>query len=106
MYLKPILIQNKYRLVVQVKNNKKEKKIKKREYVHSDEYYYTLLRKNIRKYRKLKSLTQQDLADMTDLSREYVCDIENEKRNKHPSIAVVGRISEALKVEFGKFFQK
>ena len=43
---------------------------------------------------------------MTDLSREYVCDIENEKRNKHPSIAVVGRISEALKVEFGKFFQK
>lgn len=89
-----------------MKTNKKDKIIKKREYIHSDEYYYTILRKNIRKYRILRCLTQQDLADMTDLSREYVCDIENEKRNKHPSIAVVGRISDALKVEFGKFFQK
>ena len=42
---------------------------------------------------------------MTELSREYICDIENEKRNKHLTIAVLGRIAEALNVEISKFFK-
>ena len=33
---------------------------------------------------------------MTELSREYICDIENESRNKHLTISVLGRIAEAL----------
>ena len=73
-------------------------------YVHDDEYYYKIIRDNIRKFRLLKGLTQQDLADMTELSREYICDIENEKRNKHPTIAVLGRISEAMGVHIVNFF--
>ena len=73
-------------------------------YIHDDEYYYTIIRKNIRKFRLEQHLTQQDLADMTELSREYICDIENEHRNKHLTIAVLGRISESLKIDIGKFF--
>ena len=57
--------------------------MKDNELVHDDEYYYSIIRKNVKKYRKEKKLTQQELADMTDLSREYICDIENESRNKH-----------------------
>lgn len=75
-------------------------------YVHSDEYYYSIIRKNIRKFRKLHNLTQQDLADMTGLSREYICDIENEKRNKHLTIAVLGRIAEALNIDIATFFDE
>ena len=41
---------------------------------------------------------------MTDISREYICDIENERRNKHITISLLGRISEALNVEIINFF--
>lgn len=78
--------------------------VKTKAYIHDDEYYYNIVRSNIRKFRLLKGLTQQDLADMTELSREYICDIENEKRNKHPTIAVLGRISEAMGVHIVNFF--
>lgn len=83
----------------------KNKEIKNKAYIHDDEYYYCIIRKNIRKYRKLNKLTQQDLADMTDITRDYICDIENENRNKHPSIAYIGRIAEALGIEIIYLFK-
>lgn len=73
--------------------------------IHTDEYYYSIIRHNIRKYRKLKNLTQQDLSDLTGISREYICDIENESRNKHITIAFLGRIADALKVDIKLFFE-
>lgn len=83
----------------------KENKLKQ-VILNDDEYYYTLLRKNVKEIRKSKGLTQQDLADLTYLSREYICDIENEKRNKHPSLSVIGRLADALEVEIGLLFRK
>lgn len=80
--------------------------ITKMSYMHDDEYYYKILRKNIKKFRISKKLTQQELADMTGMSREYICDIENDSRNKHPSISTIGRVADALEIEIGKFFQK
>ena len=71
-----------------------------------DEYYYKIIRKNIKLFRKESCLTQQDLADITGLSREYICDIENEKRNKHLTISVLGRISEALNQDIKNFFNR
>ena len=73
-------------------------------YTHDDEYYYQIVRQNIRKYRTAQNLTQQELAEMTDMSREYITDIENESRNKHLTITVLGRIAEALKTPIGDFF--
>lgn len=74
--------------------------------IHDDEYYYSIIRKNVKKYRREKKLTQQELADMTELSREYICDIENERRNKHLTIAVLGRVADALQVDIAYFFKK
>lgn len=82
----------------------KEKVLKERSYIHDDEYYYTIIRKNIKKFRLEQNLTQQDLADMAELSREYVCDIENESRGKHLAIYVLGRIAESLNVDIREFF--
>ena len=48
-------------------------------YIHTDEYYYDIIRDNIKKYRKEKNLTQQDLADLAGISRQYVTDIEYER---------------------------
>ena len=78
--------------------------MKDKTYIHNDEHYYSIIRKNIRKFRLEQKLTQQDLADMTEMSREYICDIENESRNKHLTIAVLGRVAEALQVDIRNFF--
>lgn len=80
--------------------------IKEKGYIHDDEYYYSIIRKNVKKYRLEQKLTQQNLADMTEMSREYICDIENESRNKHLTISVLGRIAEALKVDIKLFFEE
>lgn len=82
----------------------KNREIKEKAYLHDDEYYYKIIRKNIKKFRISRNLTQQNLADMADLSREYICDIENDNRNKHLTIAVLGRIAEAMNVHIANFF--
>lgn len=74
--------------------------------LHDDEYYYSVLRKNVKAIRIEKGLTQQELADLTFLSREYICDIENDKRGKHPSISVIGRIADALEVDITLLFKQ
>ena len=75
-------------------------------YIHTDEYYYDIIRDNIKKYRKEKNLTQQDLADLAGISRQYVTDIENENRNKHITITILGRIADAMNVNIELFFRK
>ena len=74
-------------------------------FIYDDEYYYEIVRLNIKRYRLENNLTQQDLADLTGLSRQYICDIENKSRNKHLTIAVLGRIADALNIEISKFFE-
>lgn len=79
---------------------------KKEVVLHNDEFYYQIIRKNIKKERLNQNLTQQMLGDMTGLSREYITDIENEKRNKHFTIAVVGRIADALNINICDLFKE
>lgn len=80
--------------------------IKEALYFHNDEYYYKIVRTNIKKYRLESKLTQQDLADISGVSRQYICDIENKNRNKHITIAILGRIADALNVNIIEFFIK
>ena len=80
--------------------------MKEKAYIHDDEYYYSIIRKNVKKFRLKKGLTQQELADMTEMSRGYICDIENESRNKHLTIAVLGRIAESLQIDITDFFKQ
>lgn len=73
-------------------------------YIHDDEYYYNIVRTNIKKYRLEKNLTQQQLADLCGISRQYVTDIENESRKKHITIAILGRIADSLNIHIEQFF--
>lgn len=72
--------------------------------VKSDMYYYDIVRKNIKKYRKEKGFTQQRLADEADMSIDYLAEIESEKRRKTFSLAILGRISDVLEVNIEDFF--
>ena len=69
-------------------------------------YYYDIIRKNIRKYRKEKHLTQQQLAEKIDLSVDYICEIESPTKNKSFSIVTLGRIADVLEVDIKDFFTK
>ena len=80
--------------------------IKETIYFHDDEYYYEIVRTNIKKFRLEHKLTQQDLADLSGVSRQYICDIENKNRNKHITIAILGRIADALNLNIVEFFIK
>ena len=73
-------------------------------FYNSNDYYYNIIRKNIKKYRKEKKFTQQKLADDTDLSVDYICEIESLTKNKSFSIATLGRIADVLEVDIRNFF--
>lgn len=69
-------------------------------------YYYDIIRKNIKRIRKEKCLTQQQLAEMTDLSVDYIGEIESPTKNKSFSIITLGRIADVLDTDIRDFFQK
>ena len=56
-----------------------------------------LLGVNVRHHRKLKGMTQDELAVAAGMERSYVSDIERGTRN--PSVLALGRLAEALGIE-------
>jgi len=56
-----------------------------------------LLGENVRRYRKLRGMTQEQLALDAEMERSYVSDLERGTRN--PSVRALGRLAEALQVE-------
>ena len=58
--------------------------------------------KNLRRYRTEKHLSQERLAELCDLHRTYISDIERGQRNI--SLGNVQKIAEALGIEPYKLF--
>lgn len=56
-----------------------------------------LLGANVRRQRKLKGMSQEELSLRADMKRSYVSDLERGTRN--PSVRALGRIADALGVE-------
>lgn len=52
---------------------------------------------NIRKYRKLKNLSQEQLAKLTGLDQTYISKLEN-GASKNPTFETIGKIAKALNV--------
>lgn len=71
---------------------------------HDDYYYYDIVRKNIKKYRKLTGLTQQELADMIGVNMHYVSQIESANPNKYFTLIIISRIADALNIDIKNLF--
>ena len=56
-----------------------------------------LLGENVRHYRKLKGMTQEQLAVEAGMERSYVSDLERGTRN--PSVLALGRLANALGID-------
>lgn len=67
---------------------------------------YDTVRKNIRKYRKLKGMTQQELADAAELSHGYIREIESLKMGITFSLDAVEKIANALEIEIKLLFEE
>lgn len=59
---------------------------------------YDVIRKNIKKYRKEKNMTSAELAELVDLSHDFIRQIESEKAAYNFSVDTLYRISVALEV--------
>lgn len=66
---------------------------------------YKVIRKNIKKYRKLKNMTQAELAEKADLSYDYIRQIESEKIANTFSVQTIYDISVALDVSIELLFK-
>lgn len=68
---------------------------------------YQKVAKNIKYYRKLKGLTQNDVAELTGYSPEYIRRIESSKEKKKGfTIEAVYIISLALDVDIAYLFDE
>ena len=71
---------------------------------HDDNYYYNLIRQNIKKYREKANLTQQQLADKAGVSMNYIAKIESKKMQRGFTITFLGRIADALEIDVKLLF--
>lgn len=73
---------------------------------HDDNYYYNIIRQNIKKYREKAGLTQQQLADKAGISMNYIAKIESKKMQRGFTIVVLGRIADALNIDIRLLFDE
>lgn len=67
---------------------------------------YDTIRKNIKKYRKQKRMTSAELAELVDLSHDFIRQIESEKTAYNFSVETFYKISVALGVTLDDLIQK
>lgn len=65
-----------------------------------------LVRTNIKKYRKQKGLTAEQLAVKANYTFQYVRDLESLKVNKTPTLEALGRFAEALEIDIRQLFDE
>jgi len=61
-----------------------------------------ILKYNIKYYRNMQNLTQEQLGELSGISTDYISELERGK--KVPSIKRLDLIAKALNVEIYKFF--
>jgi transcriptional regulator with XRE-family HTH domain len=67
---------------------------------------YDTIRKNIKKYRKQRKITSAELAEMVDLSHDFIRQIESEKTAYNFSVDTFYKISVALDVKLDDLVQE
>ena len=71
-----------------------------------DDNIYNTIRRNIKKKRKERGLTSAQLAEMVDLSHDFIRQIESEKVQNNFSVDTFYKIAVALNVSLDKLIEK
>ncbi|MBP3831421.1 MAG: helix-turn-helix transcriptional regulator [Clostridia bacterium] len=67
---------------------------------------YDIIRRNIKKYRKERGMTSAQLAELVDLSHDFIRQIESEKTAYNFSVDTFYKISVALNVKLDDLIQE
>lgn len=70
-----------------------------------ENYVYELVSKNIKKQRKLKGLTQEQLADKMDYSTQFISNIES-KNHQTFSLGTLWRLALVLDIDIAELFKE
>ena len=73
--------------------------------LHNDNYYFNIIRYNIKKQREKAGLTQQQLADKIGITMNYLAKIESKKMQRGFTIIILGRIADALNIDIRDLFE-
>lgn len=73
---------------------------------YSKENLSLIVRVNIRKYRKMRGYTMQELADKTGLTHGYVRDLECLTIDKTPLLETIGKFADALEIDIRQLFDE
>ena len=71
---------------------------------YSKENLSLIVRVNIKKYRKMRGYTMQELADLTGLTHGYVRDLECLSIDKTPLLETIGKFADALEIDVRQLF--
>lgn len=67
-------------------------------------FYRLIFAENMRRIRRLKEISQEELAFDAQISKTYVCEIE--RGSRAVSIDVMGRIADALQMPLSELLNK
>ena len=70
-----------------------------------ENYIYYVLSKNLKRIRKEKKLTQQQLAELSNYSVGFIMNIESEKYYQTFSLGTLWQFSKVLNVDVREFFK-
>ena len=65
---------------------------------------YLILSSNVKKYRLIKGITQEKLAELTELSLSYIKQIESKEEFKNVTFTTLEKISKALDISIKNLF--
>ena len=71
---------------------------------YNKDFLSLVVRTNIRKYRKMRGYTMQELADKTGLTHGYVRDLECLTIDKTPLLETIGKFADALEIDIRQLF--
>lgn len=74
-------------------------------FFESNEMLFTVIGKNVKRYRISAGLTQVQLCEKTGISLSYLTKLESEKRNKKISLSYLNLLSNSLNVDITEFFK-
>lgn len=69
-------------------------------------YVYTILAKNLKKYRNAAGLTQQELADKSLYALSFIRNLESEKVQQTASIGTAYKFAQVLNIPLSKLFEE
>lgn len=73
---------------------------------YSKDSLSTIIRINVKKYRTMCGITQQELADYCNLTHGYIRDLESLKVYKTPTIDTLAKLCTALDIDIRQLFDE